>query len=215
QPASSGTGLRVGPEGFNKTAHAASPYVEPKRSKAGAAVGLSIAGLLLVGGVGVVALRNGRGDDVKVGTLVPVHAPAHPAAPPAVEATGAPPLGAGGTAESAPDDVATRQLKVLAAGQAIDIGNDFNEGRLDSAMKRLAQARSLGLEAVEPELATLAGKVEDASKRMARARALESDGNCEAAIALYRALRRDYPQLTDAQRGLRRCQDMLPPEVSD
>ncbi|ATB48864.1 serine/threonine-protein kinase [Corallococcus macrosporus] len=215
QPAAPSTGLRVGPEGFNKTAHAASPYVEPRRSKAGAAMGLGIAGVLLVGGVGVVALRNGRGDDVKFGTLEAVHAPAKPAAPPALEATGASPHGARGAAEAAPDDVAARQLKVLAAGQAIDIGNDFNEGRLDSAMKRLAQARSLGLEAVEPELAALAGKVEDASKRMTRARALENDGNCEAAMALYRALKRDHPQLVEAQRGLRRCQDMLPPEVSD
>ncbi|NVI99986.1 protein kinase [Myxococcus sp. AM009] len=213
----SGTGLRVGPEGFNKTAHAASPYAEPKRSKSGAVLGLGIAGVLLLGGVGVVAFRGGSGDDVKAGTLVPVNVPARPTppeAPPAAD-TGASPHGATGAAEAPPDDVATRQLKVLAAGQAIDINNDFNEGRLDSAMKRLAQARSLGLEAVEPELATLASKVEDASKRMARARALENDGNCEPAIALYRALRRDHPHLVEAQRGIRRCQEMLPPEVSD
>ncbi|NOJ77014.1 serine/threonine protein kinase [Myxococcus xanthus] len=212
QPAAP-SGLRVGAEGFNKTAHAASPYAAPKRSKSSAVVGLGIAGVLLLGGVGIVALRGGSGDDVKEGTLVPVGTPAQPA-PPTNEA-GAPPHATNGTVETAPDDVATRQLKVLAAGQAIDIGNDFNEGRLDSAMKRLAQARSLGLEAVEPELAALAGKVEDASKRMARARALENDGNCETAITLYRALKRDHPQLVEAQRGIRRCQDMLPPEVSD
>ncbi|QDE91352.1 serine/threonine protein kinase [Myxococcus xanthus] len=212
QPAAP-SGLRVGAEGFNKTAHAASPYAAPKRSKSSAAVGLGIAGVLLLGGVGIVALRGGSGDDVKEGTLFPVGSPAQPA-PPAKQA-GASPHATSGTVETAPDDVATRQLKVLAAGQAIDIGNDFNEGRLDSAMKRLAQARSLGLEAVEPELAALAGKVEDASKRMARARALENDGNCETAITLYRALKRDHPQLVEAQRGIRRCQDMLPPEVSD
>ncbi|CAM4392394.1 MULTISPECIES: serine/threonine protein kinase [Myxococcus] len=216
QPAAP-SGLRVGSEGFNKTAHAASPYAAPKRSKSSAVVGLGIAGVLLLGGVGLVALRGGSRDDVKEGTLVPVGSPAQPAspvAPPAKEA-GASPHATSGTVETAPDDVATRQLKVLAAGQAIDIGNDFNEGRLDSAMKRLAQARSLGLDAVEPELAALAGKVEDASKRMARARALENDGNCETAITLYRALKRDHPQLVEAQRGIRRCQDMLPPEVSD
>ncbi|WP_434348449.1 serine/threonine protein kinase [Myxococcus virescens] len=212
QPAAP-SGLRVGAEGFNKTAHAASPYAAPKRSKSSTVVGLGIAGVLLLGGVGLVAIRGGSGDDVKAGTLVPVASPTQPA-PPANEA-GASPHATTGRVETAPDDVATRQLKVLAAGQAIDIGNDFNEGRLDSAMKRLAQARSLGLEAVEPELAALAGKVEDASKRMARARALENDGNCETAITLYRALKRDHPQLVEAQRGIRRCQDMLPPEVSD
>ncbi|GEL71650.1 serine/threonine protein kinase [Myxococcus virescens] len=212
QPAAP-SGLRVGAEGFNKTAHAASPYAAPKRSKSSTVVGLGIAGVLLLGGVGLVAIRGGSGDAVNEGTLVPVASPTQPA-PPANEA-GASPHATTGRVETAPDDVATRQLKVLAAGQAIDIGNDFNEGRLDSAMKRLAQARSLGLEAVEPELAALAGKVEDASKRMARARALENDGNCETAITLYRALKRDHPQLVEAQRGIRRCQDMLPPEVSD
>ncbi len=215
QPAPAGAGgLRVGPEGFNKTAHAASPYTPPPRSRSGVVVGLGIAGVLLVSGVGVVAMRGG--DDAKLGTLVPVGGAAQPHPPAtAPHAEAAPHAVPAREAPVDTGDIAAKQLKVLAAGQVIDIGNDFNEGRLDSAMKRLAQARSLGLDAVEPELMTLAGKVEDASKRMTRARAKENDGSCEEAIGLYRALKRDYPQLAEAQRGIRRCQDMLPPDVSD
>lgn len=205
-------------DGFNKTAHAASPYAAPKRSRAGLAMGLGAAAVLLVGGVGVVAIR-GQGGPAEV------VAPAQPAvaqspAPPSPAVTPKPPEPVApaapvAVAPTAADDIAATQRKLLATGELLNISNDFNEGRLDSAMRRVEQARSLGLAAVEPELDKLGTQVEEASKRLARARARENDGNCEEALGLYKALKKDFPQLTDAQKGIRRCQDMLPPDVSD
>ncbi|QSQ25094.1 serine/threonine protein kinase [Pyxidicoccus parkwayensis] len=237
-------GLAVS-DGFDKTAHTASPYTEQKRSRTGLVMGLGAAVVLVAAGVGVVAIRNAGGDSTqpvpaptapvapaRVEAPTPAPSPAHveaptPApAPPGEEAptpapTASPSANTGRSDEETPpapsgaDALLAKQLKLLAAGQAIEIGNDFNEGRLDSAMKRLALAREQGLEAAAPELATLGARIEDASKRMSQARSRENDGDCEHAIKLYKALKKDYPQLIDAAKGIARCKDSLPPEVSE
>ncbi|MCP3145227.1 serine/threonine-protein kinase [Pyxidicoccus xibeiensis] len=223
-----GAALRVGPDGFDKTAHAVSPYAPPKRST-GMVMALGIAGALLLGGAGVVAIRStGGGNGQAVMPPAPsapaVVAPAAPAqpevqakapeAPTPVEApTPAPEVQA--VAPAAAQDVATKQLQVLAKGQVIDIGNDFNDGKLDSALQRLEQARSLGLESVEPELASLGQKLEDASKRLGKAHRLREDGDCEAALRVYRALLKDYPKLSDARHGITRCERESLPETID
>jgi serine/threonine-protein kinase len=102
-----------------------------------------------------------------------------------------------------------------ARDRLIEIGDDFEDGELDKALKKLERARDLGLETVEPGLVELGRKLEDATKRLARARGRESEGNCEQAIGLYKALKKDYPHLTEVTQGIKRCQRMLPPEISE
>ncbi|MFP2930521.1 serine/threonine protein kinase [Pyxidicoccus sp. 3LG] len=220
---------RVGPDGFDKTAHAASPYAPPKSSRTGLVMALGMAGVLLVGGAGVVALRStGGGGQVvtppATGTspsppeVAPTPVPPPPAAKAPEEPKAQTPEAAAAAAEALVDaekTVATMQLQVLAKGQVIDIGNDFNDGKLDSALKRLEQARSLGLVAVEPTLDALGQKIDDASKRLERARALQHEGDCEGAIRLYRALLKDYPKLSDAHKGISRCERESLPETMD
>ncbi|MFP2908005.1 serine/threonine protein kinase, partial [Pyxidicoccus sp. 3LFB2] len=102
-----------------------------------------------------------------------------------------------------------------ARDRLIEIGDDFEDGNLDKALRKFERARELGLDAMDSELAELGRKLEDATKRLARARARENDGSCEQAIGLYRSLRKDYPQLTEAAQGIKRCQNMLPPDISE
>ncbi|MCP3098527.1 serine/threonine protein kinase [Myxococcus sp. K15C18031901] len=242
-PGAPDTGLRVGPGGFNKTAHAMSPYAAPPSSRGGWMLGLGIAGALLLGGIAVVVMRSTGPTQEPPRLTSLLGTGAQPAPPPD---RGPPPPGHGHPppplddrppvphpmgaprppppvqpVDPRPSDVAEaadpamdRRLE-KAQDRLIEISDDFNDGELAKASEKLALARSLGLDAVEPKLAELGTKIEDASKRLARARAQENDGNCEQAIGVYKALRKDYPQLADAQRGLQRCKRMLPPDVSD
>ncbi|MBZ4417784.1 serine/threonine-protein kinase [Myxococcus sp. RHSTA-1-4] len=200
------------PDGFDKTAHTAPPHAAKKGSRMGLVMGLGGAVVLVAGGVGVVAIRN-SGDAPGVPTpaaAVPAP-PAGPASETRLETPPAPALDA--PPATAMGDVDARRLKLMAMEQVLNISNDFNEGKLDLAMQKLAQARSLGLESVEPELRKLAGTLEDASKRLAQADARAREGECEQAIRLYRALLKDHPKLSDARRGISRCERELVPQT--
>ncbi|MCE9672693.1 serine/threonine protein kinase [Myxococcus stipitatus] len=233
-PAPRDSGLRVGPEGFNKTAHAMSPYAAPTPARGGWVLGVSIAGVLLVGGLAVVATRGFQSTEAPAAIARPppresprpppppdrAPPPEHGYPPPPLDDRPpvprhdeAPPPPPG--AMAATDDAAEGRRLEKAQDRLIEISDDFNDGELAKAAEKLALARSLGLDTVEPKLAELGTRIEDASKRLARARAQENDGNCEQAIHVYKSLRKDYPQLADAQRGIQRCKRMLPPDVSD
>ncbi|AGC46347.1 serine/threonine protein kinase [Myxococcus stipitatus DSM 14675] len=204
--------------GFDKTAHAMSPYTPAKQGRAGWVMGLSIAGVLILAGLGVVTVRGGAKDQPAPAPVAespkpaPSPPPPQPTEPPRPEPEGTRPPEAVVAAE---DTAALARKQEKALDRLIEIGDDFNDGELSKASEKLALARSLGLDVVEPKLAELGTKIEDASKRLARARAREDEGNCADAITLYRALKKDYPQLADAQRGLTRCRQMLPPDVSE
>lgn len=199
-------------DGFDKTAHAMSPYAPASRGRAGWVVGLSIAGVLIVAGLGVVTVRSEtRGNPSPPPVAEPPKTVAEPPPKPAEEAKAPAPTAVAADAEAA----ALERRKEKALDRLIEIGDDFNDGELSKASEKLALARSLGLDVVEPKLAELGTRIEDASKRLARARGREDEGNCHDAILLYRALKKDYPQLADAQRGLNRCRQMLPPDVSE
>ncbi|NTX62980.1 protein kinase [Myxococcus sp. CA051A] len=230
---------RTARDGFDKTAHAASPYAPPPSGRPGWVLALSVAGALLAGGFGVIALRgpppgDGQGPPGPHGMGDMGHPPPHPpphgppprpppprGPPPAEEgppphepsAEHAPPP-TEGVAAGAGDSALERQ-KERALDRLIDIGDDFTNGELAKASEKFALAKSMGLDSVEPKLAELGGKIEDVTKRLSRARAREEQGNCEEAIKLYGAVSRDYPRLADAQRGMARCRQMLPPDVSE
>ncbi|NTX16269.1 protein kinase [Myxococcus sp. CA056] len=230
---------RTARDGFDKTAHAASPYAPPPSGRPGWVLALSVAGALLAGGFGVIALRgpppgDGQGPPGPHGMGDLGHPPPHPpphgppprpppprGPPPGEEAP--PPHEPGaehapppteGVAAGAGDSALERQ-KERALDRLIDIGDDFTNGELAKASEKFALAKSMGLDSVEPKLAELGGKIEDVTKRLSRARAREEQGNCEEAIKLYGAVSRDYPRLADAQRGMARCRQMLPPDVSE
>jgi len=219
------------PDGFDKTAHAASPYAAPKRSRTGMVMGIGMAAVLLAAGSGVVAIRHagGASQDVSPAPSTSRQEAAAPEAPkPPTEplaALTAPTEPAQQAELAAPVEPAAAQA-VASAGtegtqrerardRLIEIGDDFEDGELDKALKKLERARDLGLETMEPGLVELGRKLEDATKRLARARGRESEGNCEQAIGLYKALKKDYPHLTEVTQGIKRCQRMLPPEISE
>lgn len=205
-------------DGFDKTAHAASPYAPKKGSRAGLVMGLGAAVVLLAGGAGVVAIRNAGPGDTRPAPAPVASAPTAPrveSPSPSAPAEPAVPVVEAPVAPAVTDDVEVKRLKLMAMEQVLNIGNDFNEGKLDLAMQKLAQARSLGLEAVEPELQKLAGTLDDASKRLAQADAQAREGECQKAIRLYKALLKDHPKLADARRGISRCQRELVPETME
>jgi DNA-directed RNA polymerase subunit RPC12/RpoP len=212
------------PDGFDKTAHAASPYATPQRSRTGLVMGLGMAAVLLVGGVGVVAIRKPAGGAVEAAPPAPSAAPAAPATPTAAAEPAPAPTPPAGSAEEevapeavpeAPQGLADAAQRERARDRLIEITDDLVDGELDKALRKFARVRELGLDTLDPELAKLGAMLEDVSKRLTRARASENDGNCEQAIKLYRALKKDYPQFIEAAQGIKRCQRMLPPDISE
>ncbi|MFY2557687.1 serine/threonine protein kinase [Corallococcus terminator] len=227
-------------DGFDKTAHAVSPYAPPPSGRPGWVLALSVAGALLAGGFGVIALRgpppvDGHGPPGPYGMgdgHPPPHPPPHgppprppppPRGPPPVEEAPATQEQAPGENAPAPteavaaaaDIAALKHLKENAQLRLIEIGDDFSDGELSKAAAKYELAKSVGLDVVEPKLAELGAKIEDATKRMARARAREAEGRCKEAIKLYQAVARDYENLSAAHRGITRCNGDLPPETSD
>ncbi|TQF14614.1 serine/threonine protein kinase, partial [Myxococcus llanfairpwllgwyngyllgogerychwyrndrobwllllantysiliogogogochensis] len=74
---------RTARDGFDKTAHAASPYAPPPSGRPGWVLALSVAGALLAGGFGVIALRgpppgDGQGPPGPHGMGDMGHPPPHP-----------------------------------------------------------------------------------------------------------------------------------------
>jgi serine/threonine-protein kinase len=204
-------------DGFDKTAHAASPYARKHGSRTGLVMGIGAAVVLLAGGAAVVAIRSSGPGETRPAPAPVASAPAEPraesASPPAPVEPSAPVVEAKAT--TTVEDVATTHRKLLASNQFLAITSDFNDGKLDLAKQKLEEARSLGLEAVEPALQKLAATLDDASKRLAQADARAREGECEKAIQLYKALLKDHPKLTDARRGISRCQRELVPETME
>jgi serine/threonine protein kinase len=216
-------------DGFDKTAHTTSPYAPPKRSRTGLVMGLGVAAVLVAGGVGVVAIRGSGAAQV-----APVEPPSPPPAPRAEapkppEVAPAPPPPAQPSvaqpavadpaaiqgAQAGEDAAAARKNLERAQDRFIEISDNFVEGELNKALQKFELARSMGLADVNPELAALGEKLQDASKRLNSARAQEDEGDCEKAIKLYKALKKDYPQLPQAAQGINRCKNELPPDISE
>ncbi|MCY1022028.1 serine/threonine protein kinase [Pyxidicoccus sp. MSG2] len=205
-------------DGFDKTAHTTSPYAAPKRSRTGLMMGLGVAAVLVAGGVGVVAIRGSGGGDVQVVPAASANTPPAPP-PPRAEAPKPPEVAPAPPAETAPpppavaDSAATREDIERAKDRFIEINDDFAEGALNKALQKFEVARERGLADLDPELAALGDKLQDASKRLASAQALEKKGDCEKAIDLYKKLKKDYPRLPQAARGISRCEADLPDET--
>jgi serine/threonine-protein kinase len=204
-------------DGFDKTAHESSPYAQPKKSRTGLVMGLGVAGVLLLGGVGVVAIR-GQGGPADVALAQPAVArnpappsPAEPPKPPEPVVPSAP------EAPAAPGvDQSIQIAKAMAAQDAIgDINIALTKGDLTSAVARVEDVRQRGLAQFEPELVSLGEKVQGISKRLAEANRQRNLGNCDKAIPLYEKLVGEYSQLTEAQNGLNRCQVESPPKTMD
>ena len=208
-------------DGFDKTAHASSPYAQPKKSRTGLVMGVGMAGVLLLGGAGVVAIR-GQGGQTEVVPAQPAvaQAPALPSVPetpkapepvvpaatvPTVAPEPAAPVAAAGVGSTAVPDANTESLRRQARELLIKVRGFFKTGDLENAAAMLEVADNLVT--VEPELLTLRDTVTDAKTLLDRALAQEEE-NCRAAIRAYQALKKKYPPLKKlANEGISRCKE--------